>query len=89
MTSPMKRREQETVQDTTTEVQLLVPVFLGENRVPPNFRMNKSDSKVTEGGLNVTLTIRLLMHGKEKISFTKPFAQMVWVSLTSCCSVME
>ncbi|XP_067907492.1 poly(rC)-binding protein 3 isoform X1 [Heterodontus francisci] len=27
--------------------------------------MNKSDSKVTEGGLNVTLTIRLLMHGKE------------------------
>ncbi|XP_038653635.1 poly(rC)-binding protein 3 isoform X10 [Scyliorhinus canicula] len=57
--------EQETRQDTTTEVQLLVPVFLGENRVPPNFRMNKSDSKVTEGGLNVTLTIRLLMHGKE------------------------
>ncbi|XP_032905624.1 poly(rC)-binding protein 3-like isoform X2 [Amblyraja radiata] len=27
--------------------------------------MNKSDSQVTEGGLNVTLTIRLLMHGKE------------------------
>uniref|UniRef100_UPI00398F2628 poly(rC)-binding protein 3 isoform X2 n=2 Tax=Pristiophorus japonicus TaxID=55135 RepID=UPI00398F2628 len=27
--------------------------------------MSKSDSKVTEGGLNVTLTIRLLMHGKE------------------------
>ncbi|XP_051871450.1 poly(rC)-binding protein 3 isoform X11 [Pristis pectinata] len=51
--------------------------------------MSKSDSKVAEGGLNVTLTIRLLMHGKEKISFRKPFAQMVWVSLTSCCSVME
>ncbi|XP_064362806.1 poly(rC)-binding protein 3-like isoform X5 [Dromaius novaehollandiae] len=28
-------------------------------------RMNTKDSKVTEGGLNVTLTIRLLMHGKE------------------------
>ncbi|XP_050564801.1 poly(rC)-binding protein 3-like isoform X3 [Cygnus atratus] len=27
--------------------------------------MNTKDSKVTEGGLNVTLTIRLLMHGKE------------------------
>ncbi|XP_078274940.1 poly(rC)-binding protein 3 isoform X5 [Rhinoraja longicauda] len=27
--------------------------------------MNKSDSQVAEGGLNVTLTIRLLMHGKE------------------------
>ncbi|XP_051871441.1 poly(rC)-binding protein 3 isoform X4 [Pristis pectinata] len=27
--------------------------------------MSKSDSKVAEGGLNVTLTIRLLMHGKE------------------------
>ncbi|CAM9261459.1 unnamed protein product, partial [Bubo scandiacus] len=28
-------------------------------------RMNTKDTKVTEGGLNVTLTIRLLMHGKE------------------------
>ncbi|XP_030060568.1 poly(rC)-binding protein 3 [Microcaecilia unicolor] len=27
--------------------------------------MNAKDTKVTEGGLNVTLTIRLLMHGKE------------------------
>ncbi|XP_039377294.1 poly(rC)-binding protein 3-like isoform X3 [Mauremys reevesii] len=27
--------------------------------------MNTKDTKVTEGGLNVTLTIRLLMHGKE------------------------
>ncbi|XP_069767980.1 poly(rC)-binding protein 3 isoform X2 [Narcine bancroftii] len=27
--------------------------------------MSKSDSNVPEGGLNVTLTIRLLMHGKE------------------------
>ncbi|XP_044308217.1 poly(rC)-binding protein 3-like [Varanus komodoensis] len=27
--------------------------------------MNTKDPKVTEGGLNVTLTIRLLMHGKE------------------------
>ncbi|XP_072431693.1 poly(rC)-binding protein 3 isoform X4 [Chiloscyllium punctatum] len=27
--------------------------------------MNKSDSKVAEGGLNIMLTIRLLMHGKE------------------------
>eukprot|EP00075_Anas_platyrhynchos_P018360 XP_027307613.1 poly(rC)-binding protein 3-like [Anas platyrhynchos] len=27
--------------------------------------MNTKDGKVTEGGLNVTLTIRLLMHGKE------------------------
>ncbi|XP_062425644.1 poly(rC)-binding protein 3-like isoform X5 [Rhea pennata] len=27
--------------------------------------MNTKDAKVTEGGLNVTLTIRLLMHGKE------------------------
>ncbi|XP_021244162.1 poly(rC)-binding protein 3-like isoform X4 [Numida meleagris] len=27
--------------------------------------MNPKDSKVSEGGLNVTLTIRLLMHGKE------------------------
>lgn len=27
-------------------------------------RMNTKDTKVTEGGLNVTLTIRLLMHGK-------------------------
>nr|XP_033786532.1 poly(rC)-binding protein 3-like isoform X3 [Geotrypetes seraphini] len=27
--------------------------------------MNAKDMKVTEGGLNVTLTIRLLMHGKE------------------------
>ncbi|XP_077159830.1 poly(rC)-binding protein 3-like isoform X1 [Paroedura picta] len=27
--------------------------------------MNAKDPKVTEGGLNVTLTIRLLMHGKE------------------------
>ncbi|XP_043546020.1 poly(rC)-binding protein 3 isoform X5 [Chiloscyllium plagiosum] len=42
-----------------------VPVFLCENRVPPNIRMNKSDSKVAEGGLNIMLTIRLLMHGKE------------------------
>jgi len=28
--------------------------------------MNTKDTKVTEGGLNVTLTIRLLMHGKVK-----------------------
>eukprot|EP00062_Callorhinchus_milii_P012444 gi/632959481/ref/XP_007895649.1/ PREDICTED: poly(rC)-binding protein 3-like isoform X2 [Callorhinchus milii] len=27
--------------------------------------MSRSEAKVTEGGLNVTLTIRLLMHGKE------------------------
>ncbi|KAM6088910.1 poly(rC)-binding protein 3-like isoform 3-T8 [Chlamydotis macqueenii] len=27
--------------------------------------MNTKDTKMTEGGLNVTLTIRLLMHGKE------------------------
>ncbi|XP_048407563.1 poly(rC)-binding protein 3 isoform X2 [Stegostoma tigrinum] len=43
----------------------MVPILLCENRLPPNIGMNKSDSKVTEGGLNIMLTIRLLMHGKE------------------------
>lgn len=46
-------------------------------------RMNTKDGKVTEGGLNVTLTIRLLMHGKVKHLLLPQQLPVCWASVCS------
>uniref|UniRef100_A0A8C4SW17 Poly(rC) binding protein 3 n=1 Tax=Erpetoichthys calabaricus TaxID=27687 RepID=A0A8C4SW17_ERPCA len=43
---------------------LWAPVTVNLTTLPLYIKIKKMESKVSEGGLNVTLTIRLLMHGK-------------------------